>query len=292
MRNLLEFLSRHNHWFVFVLLEVLSLTLLFNYNSYQGSVWFTSANAVSGKVYEWSSAVTQYFSLTDVNRQLTQRNVYLEREVEMLAEQIRKTQKDTTAVERMQQSVMRQYSNIPAKVVSSSLDKANNLITIDKGSVDGVRKDMGVVCGTGVVGIVYLTSEHYSVVIPVLNAQSNISCSIRGRGYFGYLHWNGGSPEYAYIDDIPRHAHFKLGDYVVTSGYSAVFPPGVRVGKILHVFNSADGLSYRVQLKLSTDFARLRDVCVIDDAVMKERLQIMRAAQDSIMPDGNAKGKN
>ena len=292
MRNLLEFLSRHNHWFVFVLLEVLSLTLLFHYNSYQGSVWFTSANAVSGKVYELSSAVTQYFSLTDVNRQLTQRNVYLEREVEMLAEQIRKTQKDTTAVERMQQSVMRQYSNIPAKVVSSSLDKANNLITIDKGSADGVRKDMGVVCGTGVVGIVYLTSEHYSVVIPVLNAQSNISCSIRGRGYFGYLHWNGGSPEYAYIDDIPRHAHFKLGDYVVTSGYSAVFPPGVRVGKILHVFNSADGLSYRVQLRLSTDFARLRDVCVIDDAVMKERLQIMRAAQDSIMPDGNAKGKN
>ena len=292
MRNLLEFLSRHNHWFVFVLLEVLSLTLLFHYNSYQGSVWFTSANAVSGKVYEWNSAVTQYFSLTDVNRQLTQRNVYLEREVEMLAEQIRKTQKDTTAVERMQQSVMRQYSTIPAKVVSSSLDKANNLITIDKGSADGVRKDMGVVCGTGVVGIVYLTSEHYSVVIPVLNAQSNISCSIRGRGYFGYLHWNGGSPEYAYIDDIPRHAHFKLGDYVVTSGYSAVFPPGVRVGKILHVFNSADGLSYRVQLRLSTDFARLRDVCVIDDAVMKERLQIMRAAQDSIMPDGNAKGKN
>ena len=175
MRNLLEFLSRHNHWFVFVLLEVLSLTLLFHYNSYQGSVWFTSANAVSGKVYEWSSAVTQYFSLTDVNRQLTERNVYLEREVEMLSEQIRKTQKDTTAVERMQQSVMRQYSTIPAKVVSSSLDKANNLITIDKGSADRVRKDIGVVCGTGVVGIVYLTSEHYSVIIPVLNAQTNIN---------------------------------------------------------------------------------------------------------------------
>ncbi len=284
MRNLLEFLSRHNHWFVFVLLEVLSLTLLFHYNSYQGSVWFTSANAVSGKVYEWSSAVTQYFSLTDVNRQLTERNVYLEREVEMLAEQIRKTQKDTTAVERMQQSVMRQYSTIPAKVVSSSLNKANNLITIDKGSVDGVRKDMGVVCGTGVVGIVYLTSEHYSVIIPVLNAQSNISCSIRGRGYFGYLRWRGGSSQLAYLEDVPRHAHFKLGDNVVTSGYSSVFPPGVMVGKVLHVFNSADGLSYRVQVKLSTDFARLRDVCLVDDSALQERIDLMRAAQDSIKP--------
>ena len=76
----------------------------------------------------------------------------------------------------------------------------------------------------------------------------------------------------------------KLGDYVVTSGYSAVFPPGVRVGKILHVFNSADGLSYRVMVKLSTDFGKLRDVCIIDDAAMKERLDIMRAAQDSIKP--------
>ena len=282
MRNLLEFLSRHNHWFVFVLLEVLSLTLLFHYNSYQGSVWFTSANAVSGKVYEWSSAVTQYFSLTDVNRQLTERNVYLEREVEMLAEQIRKTQKDTTAVERMQQSVMRQYSTIPAKVVSSSLDKANNLITIDKGSADGVRKDMGVVCGTGVVGIVYLTSEHYSVIIPVLNAQSNISCSIRGRGYFGYLHWNGGSPEYAYSDDIPRQAHFKLGDYVVTSGYSSVFPSGVIVGRIKHVYNSPDGMAYRLKVTLTTDFTRLRDVCVINDTEMEKKMEILQAAQDSL----------
>ena len=86
---------------------------------------------------------------------------------------------------------------------------------------------------------------------------------------------------------MPRHAHFKLGDYVVTSGYSAVFPPGVRVGRILHVFNSADGLSYRVQLRLSTDFARLRDVCVIDDSAMKERLEIMRAAEDSIGSNGD-----
>ena len=134
-------------------------------------------------------------------------------------------------------------------------------------------------------GIVYLVAEHYSVLIPVLNTKSNISCTIKNRGYFGYLRWKGGPSEYAYMEDVPRHAHFMLGDYVVTSGYSAVFPPGVLVGKVLHVFNSADGLSYRVQLKLSTDFAKLRDVCVIDDAPMRERLELMRAAQDSIKPD-------
>ena len=91
----------------------------------------------------------------------------------------------------------------------------------------------------------------------------------------------------AYLGEVPRHVHFKVGDYVVASGFSAVFPPGVRVGRRLHVFNSVDGLSYRVQLRLSTDFARLRDVCVIDDAAMKERLEIMRAAQDSIETNGD-----
>lgn len=282
MRNLLDFLSRHNHWFVFLMLEVISFVLLFHYNSYQGSVWFSSANAVSGKVFEWNSAVGQFFSLTDVNRKLTERNIYLEREVEMLTEQINKANKDTTAIERMQQSVMKGYETIPAKVVNSSLDKANNLITIDKGAADGVKKDMGVVSGTGIVGIVYLTSDHYSVVIPVLNQQSNISCTIKGRGYFGYLNWSGGSPEYAYINDIPRHAHFRLGDYIVTSGYSSVFPAGILVGRIKHVYNSEDGMSYRLKITLSTDFARLRDVCVINDKEMDKKLEILRAAQDSL----------
>lgn len=282
MRNLLDFLSRHNHWFVFLILEVISFVLLFHYNSYQGSVWFSSANAVSGKVFEWNSAVGQFFSLTDVNRKLTERNIYLEREVEMLTEQINKANKDTTAIERMQQSVMKGYETIPAKVVNSSLDKANNLITIDKGAADGVKKDMGVVSGTGIVGIVYLTSDHYSVVIPVLNQQSNISCTIKGRGYFGYLNWSGGSPEYAYINDIPRHAHFRLGDYIVTSGYSSVFPAGIFVGRIKHVYNSEDGISYRLKVTLSTDFARLRDVCVINDKEMDKKLEILRAAQDSL----------
>lgn len=282
MRNLLDFLSRHNHWFVFVLLEVLSFVLLFRYNSYQGSVWFSSANAVAGKVYEWNSAVGQYFALTDVNKQLTERNMYLEREVEMLTQQIQKVTKDTTFIEKLQMSVMQGYETIPAKVVSSSLDKLNNFITIDKGSADGVKKDMGVVCGTGVVGIVYLTSEHYSVIIPVVNAQSNISCTIRGKGYFGYLHWNGGSPEYAYIDDIPRHAHFRLGDFIVTSGYSSVFPPGIVVGRVKHVYNSENGMSYRLKITLSTDFSRLRDVCVINDSEMDKKLEILRAAEDSL----------
>lgn len=286
MHNLTEFLAKHNHWFVFLVLEVVSMVLLFRYNSYQGSVWFSSANAVTGKVYEWDSAVESFFSLSGVNSQLTQRNAFLEQQVRMLDDSIaRLTRSQEAAVTRLSSMVPFQGCRlIPAKVVANMVNRYDNLITIDKGSADGVKRDMGVVCGMGVVGIAYLVSEHYSIVIPALNSHSNISCTIQRRGYFGYLRWRGGSSQLAYLEDVPRHAHFKLGDNVVTSGYSSVFPPGVMVGKVLHVFNSADGLSYRVQVKLSTDFARLRDVCLVDDSALQERIDLMRAAQDSIKP--------
>ena len=286
MHNLTEFLAKHNHWFVFLVLEVVSMVLLFRYNSYQGSVWFSSANAVTGKVYEWDSAVESFFSLSGVNSQLTQRNAFLEQQVRMLDDSIaRLTRSQEAAVTRLSSMVPFQGCRlIPAKVVANMVNRYDNLITIDKGSADGVKRDMGVVCGMGVVGIVYLVSEHYSIVIPALNSHSNISCTIQRRGYFGYLRWRGGSSQLAYLEDVPRHAHFKLGDNVVTSGYSSVFPPGVMVGKVLHVFNSADGLSYRVQVKVSTDFARLRDVCLVDDSALQERIDLMRAAQDSIKP--------
>lgn len=282
MKNLIDFITRYNYWFLFLLLEVISFVLLFQFNSYQGSVWFTSANVVSGKVYETSSEVESFFALSQVNEQLTQRNVLLEQQVKALQEKLTSVTQDSSYLRNNQYQYLAGYKYIPAKVVSNSVDKYNNLITLDKGSADGVKKDMGVACGNGIVGIVFMTSEHYSIVIPVLNSQSNISCTIKGRGYFGYLHWKGGDASMAYVDDVPRHARFNLYDTIVTSGYSSVFPPGMLVGKILHVYNSSDGLSYRLKIKLSTDFASLRDVCVIDNSVMNERLELLRASQDSI----------
>ena len=283
MKNLLTFVTRYYHWFILLLLEVASGVLLFQYNNYQSSVWFTSANAVVGKVYEWDAAVRSFFSLTRVNEELTLRNFYLERQVTQLRRLYGDLTQDTTVMQRQELEFLSQYKLIPAKVVSNTVDKANNLITIDKGSLDGVEKDMGVACGSGVVGVVYLVSSHYSVIIPVLNVTSSrISCAIRGRGYFGYLQWYGGDPSVAYVEDIPRHARFKRGDWVETSGYSAIFPPGVLVGKVTNIYNSPDGLSYRLKVKLTTDFACLRDVCVINDKSISERLRLMEQVKDSI----------
>ena len=287
MRNLLDFIAKYNHWFLFILLEVTSFALLFQYNSYQGSVWLSSANVVAGKVYEWNSSVEQFFSLTHVNKELMLRNFYLERQVNQLRAQMYDITKDTTSVQRNKLQMLSQYHLIPAKVISNSVNRNDNFITLDKGSADGIKSDMGVVCGNGVVGIVYLVSKHYSIVIPALNPKSNISCSIRGRGYFGYLHWSGGPSQQAFVDDIPRHAHFKLGDWIITSGYSSVFPAGVLVGKILQAYNSHDGLSYRLKVQLSTDFGNLRDVCVVDEPDIKERVLLLNAAKDSLKQKSN-----
>ena len=250
MQSLLAFLSKYNHWLLFVFLEVVSMVLLFRFNSYQGSVYFTAANAVSGQVLEWNSGVEKFLYQSKLNEQLTKRNVQLELQNRQLMAMLNKREapipKDVVG-----------YKVISAKVVSNSLGKRDNFIVIDKGSADGVRRDMGVTSGTGIVGTVYLTSAHHSLVIPVLNSRSNISVAINKRGYFGYLQWNGG-------------------------GYSSIFPPGLMVGKVLHVYNSDDGMSYRLKVQLSTDFGRLRDVCVIDNAPMEERINLIRAAQDSL----------
>jgi rod shape-determining protein MreC len=283
VKNLLEFLRKHFHWFLFVVFEILSVILLFQYNSYQNSVWFSSANVLVGKVYEWSSAVESFFSLTKVNEDLTLRNFYLERQVTQLRRLYSEATQEVSVKERQELEMLERYKLIPAKVVTNELEKQNNLLTINKGEADGVEEGMGVACGKGVVGVVFKTSSHYSIVIPVLNVESSrISCAIRGHGYFGVLRWDGRDAGIAYVEDIPRHARFKRGDWVETNGYSSIFPAGVLVGQIKEVYNSRDGLSYRLQVRLSTDFGNLRDVVVISDKSIAERVRLMQAARDSI----------
>lgn len=283
MKNLLEFLQRHFHWILFVVLEVLSIMLVLRHNSYQSSVWFSSANALTGRIYEWSSAVETFFSLTKVNEELVRRNFYQERQLSQLRRLYGEATDKATPSEQEALDRLEQYDIIPAKVVTSELHLNNNLLTIDKGSDDGVEAGMGVACGQGVVGVVHMTSSHYSIVIPVLNVKSSrISCAIRNRGYFGVLRWDGKDAGVAYVEDIPRHARFKRGEWVETNGYSSIFPPGVLVGQIREVYNSRDGLSYRLKVRLSTDFGRLRDVLVISDKTISERVRLMQSARDSL----------
>lgn len=282
MQNLIAFFTKNFHWLLFLFLELVCVVLLFRYNSYQGSVWVSSANAVIGKVYEWKSDVEQFFSLEERARRLTDENIALQRQLNQVREELLDLKGDTAVFDSVAQEVISELHLLPAKVVSNSLRRPDNLLTVDRGRTDGVMPDMGVVSGTGLVGVVYMVGEHYSVVMPLLNVHSRVSCAIRNHGYFGYMSWDGSSTTDAFMEDVPRHAQFKTGEWVETSGYSDIFPPGITIGQITAIGNSADGLSYRLRVKLNTNFSTLREVSIITDNTFPERLQLLKAARDSM----------
>lgn len=263
MRALLDFIAKYYHWLIFVVLEGASLVLLFQFNHYQHSVWISAMTEAVSRAHAAEASVLRYLNLGQANQQLTRRNLILEYNLSQAMRQIERLKHDSTATEHLHSKRMEGIELIPAKVVTNSVTRRDNLITIDAGEADGVRAEMGVVCGTGIVGIVFLTSEHYSLILPLLNSRSRISCRLRGSLFSGYLTWNGGSPLFAQLDDIPRHARFKIGDIVETSGYSAVFPAGLFVGKVEAIGNSDDGQSYKLRVHLATDFTTLQDVSVV-----------------------------
>lgn len=274
MRKLLQFLYKNNHWFLFILLEVASVILIFRFNSYQHSVYLTSANAVYGKAMELTYSVTSYFHLKSINEELLDRNMELEKRIAVLDNIIRES-KSIEAEERLlRTSHLSNYKLYAAHVVNNSIINVDNYITINKGSNDGIKADMGVVNGNGVVGIVYKTSPKYSLVMSLLNSRIDFSCKILSSNYHGNFVWEYGNSSFAYLRDLPRHATFSLGDTIVTSGHSGIFPEGVMVGTIDDVSDIDDGLSYYLRIKLSVDFGKLDGVRVIDNEDLLERRNI------------------
>lgn len=277
MHNLIEFFIRYKYWFVFLLLEACSLIMLFRSNSYQGSVYFTTANTVAGTYYSVISDLTSFFGLKKVNEGLSSDNTRLLLQIQELKDEISKLKTDTVET----QYYGLGHKLIDAKVVNATLHRNNNLITINKGSADGVHPEMGVICSRGVVGIVSMTSEHYSIVMPLVNTTSSISCRLSKSLYFGTMKWQRGAINISYVTDVPRHAKIKPGETVETNGYSDIFPAGLPIGQVLNFENSADGMAYHLRVKLFTDFSTLRDVSVIADYVNQER-KLLEAQADSL----------
>lgn len=263
MRRLLEFISRNRHIFLFLLLETFSFFLLFGYNRYQRAVFLSSAGGVTGQLYSFTSGVTSYFSLGRVNTQLQERNQYLEERLESLTQFLEQLQMDSLVTAQAIQEAPSVLWSTSARVVKNSINKADNYVTLNKGSKDGVTEDMGVMDARGVVGVVFKTSDHYSIVLSLLSSKSNLSCKIASNDYFGYLRWEGADSRHAYLVDLPRHAEVNVGDSVVTSGYSDIFPEDILVGVVDKVTDAGDGLSYDIRVRLACDFDRLRTATII-----------------------------
>ncbi len=269
MRNLLNFLMKYSTWFVFTFYVLVSLILLFSFNSYQGSVYLTSANAVTGTINESMSEVTGYFNLRQINRELQQSNASLANEVLNLKNEIKHLR---TLVD---DSIP--YSRFPkrfdfetASVINNSTRHPRNYFTINKGSADGIAPGMGIVDQNGVVGIVNVCGKHTSRVISVLTKDQHFSVKLKGTQFVGSLTWKEKDPGTAWVEEIPRHARYRIGDTIVTSGFSTTFPEGIPVGVVMSQVHGSDNNFFTLKIKLSSDFNNLTTVRVIKDNLKAE----------------------
>lgn len=272
MHTLLNFFIKHNHWFLFLLLEGIGVMLIVQFNNYQNAKMFTSANSVAGNLFAAITDVNSYFALKSENARLLQYNKELNGQVTALKARLAQ-HRDSAMVATLPHKANGFFYN-SATVVNNALNAVNNYITIDKGTADGVEAEMGVFCNEGVVGIIYTASEHYSVVIPLLNSKSSISCRVKGSDSFCTLQWDGRDTRYSYLVDLPRYTKFEIGDTVVTSGFSSIFPADIPVGIIERTEDSDDGMFAQARVEIFTNFATLRKVYIVGNEGRKEQWEL------------------
>ncbi|MDR3309069.1 MAG: rod shape-determining protein MreC [Tannerella sp.] len=287
MNKLLAFIVAQRHWLVFVVCEMLSLLLLYHNNVYQRNMILSSAQFVVGNITYASGSLYSYFDLRKSNRILLERAGSMEAEILYLRQQLSDARLQLTTYDNVflkdsliaADSVNLNYTFMSASVVNNSTSHLNNYITINRGSADGVRSDMGVISPQGVVGIVMTANSRFSVVIPLLNVKLKVSCKVKNTNYFGALSWKGGDAAFAYLEDMPSHSVFEIGDTIVTSGYSTVFPPGLLVGVVDSYDKQHDDNFYSLKIKLATDFNALDALCVIDNHNQQSQHEIEQEAR-------------
>lgn len=241
----------------------LSCVLLFTYNSYHSSIYFSSANFVSSSVYGLSSEITSYFGLKEINKSLQENNARLENEVLNLRQQL--AEYNTLLSDSVSFPVNSRYDYTSATVINNNVRNPNNYFSINRGSKDGVKAGQGVVDHNGVVGIVNVTGKNTARVISVLNEEQRFSVKLKNTAYIGSLSWKGSDPSIAYMEEVPRHVKYHIGDTVVTSGYSLAFPENIPIGTVMNRIKGGDDNFYILKVKLSPDFKNLSTVRVIKD---------------------------
>jgi rod shape-determining protein mreC len=279
MHNLLLFFLKWRPWMLFCIYVVISCILLFNNNPYQHSVYLTSANALTTSVYEMAYNVTSYFNLRGINEDLQRQNAQLERDLLAARQQIRRYQELEYAAGVPVDSSLSRYDFIIAHVINNSVNRAHNYITIEKGELDGIKPEMGVVDQNGIVGKVNVVGPHSARVISLLNNYLRISSKIKGSQQVGSLVWDGEDYREAVLEELPRHSTFNIGDTIVTSGYSSSFPEGVPVGVITEELKDYDENFLTLRVRLFTDFSQLSTVRVVVD-YMADELKTVEADPD------------
>lgn len=268
---------------LFSVLALFSSYLLVNNNEFQRSKYLSVFQEIVGRFHLVSNSVESYMYLKTVNSDLMRRIAVLEREVlvykkkaEILSEQV-----SPMNVHEYDSIYSTPFRFIPAQVVNSRITRmGDNYITLNKGTLAGVSEDMGVLSSNGIVGVVISASAHFSKIIPILNPKYQPSCKIKSSDYFGTLSWDGKDPLYIFLKELPQHATFNIGDTIITSGYSTIFPEGVPVGTVEDAFMKKGENYNSLKVKLFTNFSALTEVLIVVNALKEEQLSIEKGEND------------
>lgn len=242
MQSLLKILARYSNFLVFIILEVVAFLLIAYNSAYPRSSILSTANSLVAWEYEKIDELGSYLSLREVNDELSQENAMLRN---MLTDS----------------SFYANYQS--AKVVQMTIDKQHNYLTVNRGESDSIYRGMGVRNAEGAVGIIRTVGEHYSIVQPIINTASRLSCRFSKNDYIGTLEWDGKDSRYARLTDIATHVDAAIGDTIVTSGLSPAFPEGVPVGVITECQLKQGDSYYTIRVQLSVDFRKLKYVELI-----------------------------
>lgn len=282
MRNLIHFILKNIHWLLFLFLIFISTLLMVNNNEYQRSKYLVLENEIAGRVFSVADDISSYIGLRTTNRELTQYISSLEAKIQVLEYQLKeaKIKIDTTSI--LPDSTILPFEFIPARISNKNISGIENYITLNKGSNHGVKRDMGVL-GTsthGVVGVIWNVSQNFSVVIPILNPKFKLSCKIKGSTYPGPLVWDRRDIRYATLEELPRHVETHIGDTVVTSGNSVIFPEGIPVGIVEETQKQKNDNFNSIKVKLFINIGDIDHVLIVKNNFKEEQLKLEKETEN------------
>jgi rod shape-determining protein MreC len=269
MRNLFSFIIRHYFFFLFIALQVVSFALIFQNHFYQRSAFVNSSNYLAGNIYGFRDNISQYFNLRAVNEQLASENKMMLEHLSgsyLITDQQVFTFNDTV--------YKKQYGYINARVINNSIKNRNNYITLNKGRAHGITPDMGVVTGNGVIGIVRNVSDNFSSVLSFLHSDIQVSAKIKKNNHLGTMLWEGYNYRKASMLYVPTHVNLSVGDSIITSGFSQIFPEGILIGTISDFEVRRGENFYTISVDLATDFNNLDYVSVVRNIYTEELKQL------------------
>ena len=257
MKEIIKLILKYHFTIIFILLEIVSFSLIIRHNEYQRAIFSESASTLFGNVSSTITSIKDYFRLKEMNESLANENILLKNRLEEY-ELLRDTIIHGTVV----QDSIPVYEYIGAKQVNATYNRTKNYITLNRGRKNGLQKEMAVCTPEGIVGLIQDLSDHFAVVIPLINVDSRISAKIKKNNYYGSLQWDGNDYAYSYLNDIPYLVEVNAGDTIVTSGLSKIFPEGIVVGYVESVDKETANF-LKIKVKLAVDFKRINHVYVI-----------------------------